>query len=76
MAYASKKYMGKDVEGFEGVGRFWGVLNRKALPVSKTLCLEVAEVVLVKIRRIFRRLLKEGDSDEEQPFLHPILTRP
>ena len=58
MAYASKKYMGKEVGGFEGVGKFWGVLNRKALPVSKTLSFEVAEVVLVKVRRIFRRLLK------------------
>ena len=58
MAYASKRYMGKEVDGFEGVGRFWGVLNRKALPLSKEMEFEVAEPVLVKVRRIYRRFMK------------------
>jgi hypothetical protein len=30
--YAGKQYMGKQFDGLEGVGRFWGVHNRKALP--------------------------------------------
>lgn len=58
MLYASKLYMGKEVKGFERVGRFWGVINRRALPLSLTKEFEVPEVALVKIRRIFRRLMR------------------
>jgi|SRR5579862_337837 len=58
MAYASKLYMGKEIDGFEGVGRFWGVFSRGKLPVSLSMRKDVAAVVLVKFTRIARRFIR------------------
>jgi hypothetical protein len=57
MRYASK-YMGKEIGKFEGVGRFWGVIGRKKLPVSKVHREAVAAVVLVYVRRVVRGFLR------------------
>lgn len=58
MLYASKQYMGKEIEGFTGVGRFWGIFNRRSLPISATMAFEVRESALVHVRRVFRRLMQ------------------
>jgi hypothetical protein len=58
MHYASKMSMGKTIEGFSGVGRFWGVSNRVKLPLSKPVRVEVAEPVLVHFQRIARRFIQ------------------
>ena len=58
MHYASKMYMGKIVQGFSGVGRFWGVFNRRKLPLSKAVRVEIAGPVLVHFQRIARRFIQ------------------
>ena len=58
MHYASKMYMGKIIEGFSGVGRFWGVFNRAKLPLSKAVRVEIAGPVLVHFQRIARRFIQ------------------
>jgi hypothetical protein len=58
MRYCSKNYMGKECdlpEGWEKVGRFWGVVGRKNLPRSKVMDVEISREALVKVRRTFRR---------------------
>jgi hypothetical protein len=58
MHSASKMYMGKTIEGFSGVGRFWGVFNRGKLPLSKAVRVEIAQPVLVHFQRIARRFIQ------------------
>ena len=58
MHYASKMYMGKTIEGFSGVGRFWGVFNRGKVPLSKAVRVEIAQPVLVHFQRIARRFIQ------------------
>jgi hypothetical protein len=58
MHYASKMYMGKTIEGFSGVGRFWGVFNRAKLPLSNAVRVEIAQPVLVHFQRIARRFIQ------------------
>ncbi len=55
MHYASKLYMGKEIEGFVGVGRFWGVFNRSKLPVS----IAVNEAVAVPVLKLFQRVARK-----------------
>ena len=57
MFYASK-YMGKEVEviGDEEPGRFWGVVNARALPWSVTLRVRLDWEVFYKLRRVLSKL--------------------
>ena len=56
--YAGKKYMGKEVEGMHGVGRFWGVHNRKALPRPKPLMESAPKPAVRVFARIARHFLR------------------
>ena len=61
MRYASKLYMGKDFEmppGWEHVGRFWGIIGRADLPLSKCESFVEPAAVMVRFRRIVRRYLQ------------------
>lgn len=62
LAYASKKYMGKECEAFEGVGRFWGVFGRKNLPRSTVDRVGTSEGVAVRFVRTVRRYLERRGS--------------
>lgn len=67
-AYASKRYMGKElseddlkghaekVSGWASPGRFWGVLNRSALPVGKRFMVKIPlkDAAAVKVVRSAR----------------------
>ena len=66
MHYASKLYMGKEIAGFEGVGKFWGVFNRAKLPLSKAVKAEIAAGELVYFQRIARRYIK---AKQKESFL-------
>jgi hypothetical protein len=66
MHYASKLYMGKEIVGFEGVGRFWGVFNRHKLPLSRAVKAEIADVELVHFQRMARRYIQ---AMQKQAFL-------
>ena len=58
--YASKNYMGKECvmpPGWEHVGRFWGVIGRKNLPLSDCNELIFPRAAMIKIRRVVRRYL-------------------
>ena len=60
MRYASKLYMGKDFQmpaGWEHVGRFWGVIGRADLPLSKCETFVEPSTVMARFRRIVRRFL-------------------
>ena len=60
-AYAGKNYMGKHFEGMEGVGRFWGVHNRKALPRPRAVRRSMPVEAVVTFARIARKwLAKQG----------------
>ena len=57
-SYCSKNYMGKEFalpEGWEKVGRFWGVVGRKNLPRSKVMEVEISREAFVRVRRTARR---------------------
>lgn len=69
MQYASKLYMGKEIAGFSGVGRFWGIFNRSKLPRSVEMREDVAECVVVKFQRIARRLIQ---SQTKARFLRKL----
>jgi hypothetical protein len=55
-SYASK-YLGKSVEGFRGVGRFWGIIGRKDLPRSACHVNRVPLSVAIWVKRFIRRSL-------------------
>ncbi|MDR3402185.1 MAG: hypothetical protein P4L99_06765 [Chthoniobacter sp.] len=58
MCYCSKKYMGKECalpEGWEKVGRFWGVVGRKNLPRSRVMEVEISRDAFARVRRTARR---------------------
>lgn len=60
MVYASKRYMGKATkipDWWEGVGRVWGIIGRKALPVAPIAEFEVAREHAAKFRRAMERWL-------------------
>ena len=59
--YASKSYMGKECvmpPGWEHVGKFWGVIRRKSLPLSGCDTYEWPREAMIKIRRTVRRYLR------------------
>jgi hypothetical protein len=61
MRYASKLYMGKDFTlppGWEHVGRFWGVIGRANLPLSKCETFFEKKETIVRFRRIVRRFMR------------------
>jgi hypothetical protein len=66
MHYASKLYMGKEIAGFEGVGRFWGVFNRKKLPISRKVKAEISAAELVYFQRMARRYIQ---TKQKESFL-------
>lgn len=58
MRYCGKNYMGKECElpeGWEKVGRFWGIVGRKNLPRSAVIRLDLSRDALVRVRRTVRR---------------------
>jgi hypothetical protein len=58
MRYCSKLYMGKECalpDGWEKVGRFWGVVGRRNLPRSEVMEVEISREAFAKIRRTARR---------------------
>lgn len=58
MRYCSKRYMGKECalpDGWEKVGRFWGVVGRKNLPRSQVMEVEISREAFAKVRRTARR---------------------
>ena len=58
MRYCSKNYMGKECalpEGWENVGRFWGVVGRKKPSRSQVLEVEISQDAFFKVRRFARR---------------------
>lgn len=60
-AYAAKAYMGKEFDGFQGVGRFWGVMNKRALPMAKKESASVEVWVATVLARTGRRwMAKRG----------------
>lgn len=67
MRYASKLYMGKEIAGFEGVGRFWGIIGKKNLPVSESFSEAVCEGEIIEIRRIARHYLRSHGVRMRRP---------
>jgi hypothetical protein len=58
MRYCSKNYMGKEFalpDGWEKVGRFWGVVGRKNFPRSQVIGVEISRAAFAKVRRTARR---------------------
>ena len=61
MAYAGKKYLGKSVvlpNGWERVGRYWGVFGRKFVPVSQSFSASLSERGWYRLRRLMRASLR------------------
>lgn len=59
--YASKSYMGKQCvmpPGWERVGKFWGVIGKKNLPLSDCKTLVLPKAAMIKIRRTVRRYMR------------------
>lgn len=52
--YASK-YMSKEVAGWEGVGRWWGVFFRERLPLGQVVNVQVSEQKAIEFIRYMRR---------------------
>jgi len=58
MAYAGKKYLGKEVElppGWSHVGRYWGVFGRRHVPVSASVSCSLTAYGWHRVRRLMRR---------------------
>lgn len=60
--YASK-YMSKPIEGWENVGRFWGVFFRERLPQGELVALEVTEAQAMEAIRYMRRFARLKSRD-------------
>lgn len=59
--YASKSYMGKELvlpAGWDRVGKFWGVIGRKHLPLSACKLIMAKKNSMIRVRRIVRRYLR------------------
>ena len=59
--YASKSYMGKEFvmpPGWEHVGKFWGVIGRKNLPLSRCETFIEERHVMIRVHRIRRRFMR------------------
>lgn len=60
-AYAAKAYMGKEFDGFKGVGRFWGVMNKRCLPMGRKESVSVDVYIALIVARTGRRwMAKRG----------------
>lgn len=60
--YASK-YMSKEVEGWENVGRWWGVFFRERLPLGQMVKVEVSEEKAIEFIRYMRRFSRIRSRD-------------
>ncbi|MBE7535456.1 MAG: hypothetical protein HS124_06970 [Anaerolineales bacterium] len=60
--YASK-YMSKPIEGWENVGRFWGVFFRDRLPQGELVTLEVTEEKAMEAIRYMKRFARLKSRD-------------
>jgi hypothetical protein len=61
MRYANKLYMGKDFalpSGWEHVGRFWGVIGRADLPLSKCETFFETAQTIHRFRRLVRKFMR------------------
>jgi len=59
MYYASKRYMGKECKGFGyAVGRYWGVIARKKMPVSAVMEFDLSVSAEIRFRRLVRKYLE------------------
>jgi len=61
LAYCSKQYMGKGLclpDGWEHVGRFWGICGRKNLPRARKVEVRILKNQAVRFRRLLRRGLR------------------
>lgn len=71
-AYASKRYVAKK-EQVEKLnlkpGRFWGVFNRKHLPVGQRLNFRLTEKQAVQLRRFIRRHRRATTKPENRSWL-------
>jgi hypothetical protein len=68
MRYASKNYMGKECGAFGiNVGRFWGVIGRKFLPMSKIEELQISHAPVVRLKRLVRRWWKKRGYKRPPP---------
>jgi hypothetical protein len=65
-SYASK-YLGKtfQVEGWEGVGRYWGVINRDNIPFGELVQQEVTREKAIEIMRCQRRFAHRKGSGKK-----------
>jgi len=66
MRYCSKNYMGKECavpDGWENVGRFWGIVGRKNLPRSKVMEVQISRDAFHKVRRTARRWFAAKGDD-------------
>jgi hypothetical protein len=70
-SYASK-YLGKtfQVEGWEAVGRYWGVINRSNIPFGELVVQEVTKAKALEVMRYQRRFahLKGGGKKSSTIF--------
>jgi len=71
-AYASKRYVSKkeEVEKLNlRPGRFWGVFNRKHLPLGQRLSFRLTEKQAVQLRRFIRRHRRATTKPENRRWL-------
>jgi hypothetical protein len=71
-AYAAKRYACKKEalpELEDKPGRFWGVVNRKALKLGQRHCVEVTEQQAVQLRRFIRRYRWANTAPEKRRWL-------
>jgi hypothetical protein len=72
-AYTSKKtYLAKpeEVKNMQGKpGRFWGVFNRKCLPLGEHQCYRIQPGQAVQLRRIIRRYRRANTPPEKRRWL-------
>ncbi len=71
-AYCSKRYVAKPEEvkklGFKP-GRFWGVWNRKCLPLGERRCYRVTRQQAIQLRRFIRRHRRAITPPEKRKWL-------
>jgi hypothetical protein len=71
-SYASKRYVSKksDVEKLNlKTGRFWGVFNRKHLPLGRRQSFRLTEKQAVRLRRYIRRHRRATTKPENRRWL-------
>jgi len=71
-SYASKKYVAKksQVEKLNlKTGRYWGVFNRKELPLGRRQCIRLTARQAVQLRRFIRRHRRANTKPENRRWL-------